>query len=76
MLGLKVTGLMLCPDKHGMFSNRCLGAEAANIANLGDDTSRVDLADAGNGSQCIGNDLELLFNSLVQHFDLLFQGPL
>ena len=72
MLGLEIAGLVLCPDKTGIFGNGRLGVEAADIADFGNDTGRVDFADAGNGCQRVGDDLELLLNGLVQHFDLLF----
>ena len=75
VLGFEVAGLVLRPDKTGVFGNGRLGIKAVNVADLGDDTGRVDLADAGNGGQRVGDDLELLLNGLVQHFDLLFQCP-
>ena len=45
-----------------------------DIANFSDDTGGVDLANAGDGGQCIRDDLKLLLNSFVQYLDLLFQG--
>ncbi len=38
ILCLKVTGLVLCPDKTGILGNRSLGFKAVDIANLRDDT--------------------------------------
>ena len=75
VLCLEVAGLMLCPDKTGKLGNGRLGAEAVDIANLGDDTGGVDLADTGDGGQRVGDDLKLLLNGLVQDLDLLPQSP-
>lgn len=61
MLGLKFAGLVLDPDKTGLLGNESLRIEAADIANLGDNTGGVDLTDAGNGSKGVGNALKLLF---------------
>ena len=47
MLGFKVTGLVLMPDKTGKFGNRGLRVKTMDIANFSDDTSGVDLANAG-----------------------------
>ena len=51
VLGVKFPGLVLCPDKTGKLGHGCLGLKAVDIANLGDDTGGVDLADAGDRSQ-------------------------
>ena len=64
---LEVAGLVLCPDETGVLGNRGLRFKAVNIANLGDDTGRVDRADTGDGSQNIGNDLKLLLNGFFQY---------
>ena len=71
----KFTGLVFVPDKTGKLGDRGLGIETADIADLSDDAGRVDLADAWDGCQGVRDDLKLLFNGLVQHLDLLFQGP-
>ena len=75
VLCLKLTGLILMPDKTGKLGDRGLGIETVDIANLSDDTGRVDLANAGDGRQGIWDNLKLLFNGLVQNLDLLFQSP-
>ena len=62
---LKVAGLVLVPDEAGKLGNLGLRVEAANVADLGDDTGGVDLADTGNGGQGIWYDLKLVFNGLV-----------
>ena len=54
---------------------KCKVSKAADIANLGDHASRVDLADSWNRGQGIGNDLELLLNGFVKRLDLVFQCP-
>ncbi len=72
MFSLKVTGLVLMPDKTGKFGNRGMGVKALNISNFSDDTSGVDLANARNRSEGVGNDFKLLFNGFVQNFDLFF----
>ena len=41
MLGFKITGLVLVPDKTGKFGNRGLRAETVDIANFGDDTGFI-----------------------------------
>ena len=75
VLGLEVAGLVLDPDKAGILGNRSLGIEAADIADLGNDTGGVDFADAGDGGERVRDDLELLLNRLVQNFDLPIQRP-
>ena len=74
VLGFKVTGLVLRPDKAGILGNRGLGIEAADIAEIGDDAGGVDLANARDGGQGVRDEFELLFNGLIQHLDLLLQG--
>ncbi len=74
VLGLKFTGLVLGPDKAGVLGDRCLGLKSVDVADLGDDAGGVDLTDAGNGGQRVRDDLELLFDGLVQRFDLALQG--
>ena len=56
MLGFKVTGLVPVPDKTGKFGNRGLRVKTMDIADFSDDTSGVDLANAGDGGQCIRDD--------------------
>ena len=46
-----------------------------NIANLSNDTGGVDLPNAGNRGQGIGDNLKLLFNGLIQNLDLFLQCP-
>ena len=75
VLGFKLPGLVLGPDEAGEFGHRRLGSKAMDVTDFGDDTGGVDLADAWDGSQRVGDDFELLLNSLVQNLDLLFQGP-
>ena len=65
MFGFKVTGLVPMLDKTGKFSNRGLRVKPMDIANFSDDTGRVDLANAGDGGQCIRDDLKLLLNGFV-----------
>ena len=72
ILRLKVTGLVLCPDKAGILGNRSLRLKTVDIANLGDDTCRVNRTDTRDGCKRVWDDLELLFNGLFQHLDLLF----
>ena len=59
VLGLEIAGLVLCPNQAGVFGNGCLRVKAVDIADLGNDTGGVDLANAGNGSQRVRDDLEL-----------------
>lgn len=69
VFGLKVTGLVLVPDKAGKLGGRGLRVETVDIAKLSDDTGGVDLANAGNGGQGIWENLKLLLNGLVQNLD-------
>ena len=57
MLRLEVAGLVLCPDEPGILGDRDLGLKTVYVADLGDDTGGVDLADAGYGSERIRDDL-------------------
>ncbi len=66
---------MLDPDKAGVFGYGSLSRKAIDIADLGDDTSGIDLAYARDGCQGVGNDFKLLLDCLVQIFDLLLQRP-
>ena len=75
MLCLKVTGLVLCPDKAGILGNGGLGVKAVDIANFSDNTGRVDYSNTRDGCQGIRDDLKLVLNGLVQHLDLFLQGP-
>lgn len=63
-LGFKFPGLMLGPDETGELGHGCLGLKAVDVTDLCDDTGGVDLADAGDGSQRIGDDLKLLLMAL------------
>ena len=45
ILCLEVTGLVLSPDKTGVFGNRSLGLKTVDIADLGNDTCRVNRTD-------------------------------
>ena len=74
MLCLKVTGLVLSPDKTGILGNGGLRVKTADIPNFSNDTGRVDLANARNRSQGIRNDLKLLFNGLVQYLTCSFKA--
>ena len=74
MLGIKLTGLVLCPDEAGIFRNRRLGLKSVDVADFGDDAGGVNLANAGNGGQRVWDDLKLLLNGLVQRLDLALQG--
>ena len=74
VLGLKVTGLVLVPDKASELGDRGLGLEAVDIADLGDDTGGVNLADTRDRYKGVVNNFKLLRNGLVQYFDLLFQS--
>ena len=64
MLGFKVTGLVPVPDKTGKFGNRGLRVKTMDIANFSDDTGGVDLANAGDGGQCIRDDFKLHLKGL------------
>ena len=75
VLCLKVTGLVLCPDEAGVLGNRRLRFKAVDVANLGDDTGRVDLPNAWDRGQGVGDDFKLLFNGFLQDLDLAFQRP-
>ena len=57
MLRLKVAGLVLRPDEAGILGNGGFGLKPVDIADLGDNTGRVDLADTGNGSKRVRDDL-------------------
>ena len=70
----KFTGPVFVPDKAGELGDRGLGIEAVYISNLSDDSGRVNLAYAGDGRQRVWDNLELLFNGLVQYLDLLLQS--
>lgn len=54
ILSFKVTGLVLCPYKTGVLGNRCLGLKAVDIADLGDDTGRVNRTDTGMDVSVLG----------------------
>ena len=75
ILCLKVPGLVLCPDKAGVLGHRSLSFKATDIADLSNDAGRVDLPDAWDGGQGVGDDFKLLFNGFLQHLDLTLQGP-
>ena len=75
ILCLEVPGLVLCPDKAGVLGHRSLRFKAVNVANLGDDTGRVDLPNAWDRGQGVGDDFKLLFNGFFQHLDLALQRP-
>ena len=64
MLGLKVTGLVLMPDKASKLGDRSLRIKAVYITKLSNDTGRVDPANARDRCQGIWDDLKLLINSL------------
>ena len=49
VLGFEIARLMLCPHKAGVLGNGSLRLETVDVADLGDDTSGVDFADARNG---------------------------
>lgn len=68
MFSLDVSGLVLCPDKAGIFGDGGLRVKATDVADFGDDTGGVDLADTGNGSQGVWDNLKWVFNGLVQIF--------
>ena len=74
VLGLEIAGLVLCPNQAGVFGNGCLRLKAVDVSDLGDDTGGMDLTNAGDRGQRIGNDLKLLLNGLAQNFDLAVQG--
>ena len=65
ILSLEVAGLVLSPDEAGVLGHRSLRFKAVNIADLGDDTGRVDLPNARNRGQGVGNDLKLLLKRLT-----------
>ena len=65
VLCLKFTGLVLFPDEASVFGDRSLGLETVDIADFSDDTGRVDLANAGDRGQGVGNDSKYLFNLFV-----------
>jgi len=75
MCGFKFPGLVLGPNKAGELGHRCLGLKTVDIADLGDDTGGVDLANAGDRGQGVGNDSKYLFNLFIKNLDLLFQRP-
>lgn len=74
ILGLEVAGLVLFPDEAGVLGYRSLGLKAVDIANLGDDTGGIDLADAGDGGQRVRDDIEHLLDRFLQVLDLLLNG--
>ena len=47
ILGLKLIGFVLRPDKTGILGNGGLSGKAVDITDFGDDTGRIDLADSG-----------------------------
>ena len=63
VLGFKFIGLVLGSDKASILGNGDLSGKAVDVTDLGDDASRVDFANAGDGGQSIGNDLKLLRNA-------------
>ena len=67
VLGFKFSGLVLGPDKAGELGHRSLGLKTVDVADFGDDTSGVNLADTGDGSQRVWDNFKLLLNGLVQH---------
>ena len=75
VLGFKLTGLVLFPDKTGIFGDRSLGLKTVDVTDLSDNPGGVDLADAGNGGQGVWKDSKYLFNLFVKNLDLLFQRP-
>ena len=56
ILGLKISGLMLCPSKAGKLGHRCLGLKTVDVANFGDDAGGIDLANAGDRSKRVRDD--------------------
>ena len=53
VLGFKVTGLVLCPDKTSKFGDRSLGIETVDVTDLSNDTGRVDFANTRNRGKCV-----------------------
>src|SRR5574344_1322863 len=74
VLSFKITRLRLRPHETGVLGNRSLRLKSVDVADLGDDAGGVDLADTGNRSQRIRDDLELLLDGLLQRLDLLVHG--
>ena len=74
VFGFKFTGLVFVPDKTGKLGDRGLRVETVDIANLSDNAGGVDLADAWDGCQSIGNNFELLFNGFVQTLTCSFSA--
>ena len=74
VLGFKFPRLVLGPDETGKLGHGCLRLKAVDVSDLGDDTGGMDLTNAGDRGQRIGNDLKLLLNGLAQNFDLAVQG--
>ncbi len=62
---------MLGPDKASILGHGGLSLKAFNIADLGDDAGGIDLTDARDGCQGVGNNFKLLLDCFVQVFDLL-----
>lgn len=75
VLGLVVTGLVLRPNKADILDNERLGLKTVNVANLGDDAGGVDLADAMDGGQRVGDNLKLLLDGFAQRLNLALHGP-
>ena len=75
ILCYKVTGLVLRPDKSCVLGNRSLRFKAADIADLGDDTGRINRTDTWDRGQGIGDDFELLLNGFFQHLEMALQRP-
>ena len=74
-LSLEAAGLVLSPNKTGILGDGRLRLEAVNIPDLGNDSGGVDGANARDGGQRVGDDLELLVNSFLQGLDLYFHSP-
>ena len=69
VLGLEVAGLVLIPDKAGKLGDGSLGLETVDIADFGDDTSGIDLANARDGCKRVGDCCSMaLSNTLIWLF--------
>lgn len=54
VLGFKAARLMLHPHKSCILGNRGMGLKTVDVADLSDDTGRIDLADAGTEVRVLG----------------------
>ena len=67
VIGVKIAGLVLSPDRIGIFSNACLTRKTVNIVNFSNDPCGIYIADTIDRGQGLRDSLHLLFTRQILH---------